>query len=122
MNCVNCNKLLILNQKKFCSYSCQATNTNKVLFLAGTKNPRVVRNYLLKTFGNKCFECNITEWMNKPILVEVEHIDGNSENNSIDNLKLLCPNCHSQTPTYRNKNKGNGRAARRQRYKDGKSY
>jgi predicted HNH restriction endonuclease len=52
----------------------------------------------------------------------MEHIDGNSSNNKVTNLCLLCPNCHSQTPTYKNKNKGNGRHYRRIRYKDGKSY
>lgn len=56
------------------------------------------------------------------IPLEVEHKDGNSENNSLINLCLLCPNCHAQTPTYKSKNKGNGRHSRRQRYKDGKSY
>ena len=54
--------------------------------------------------------------------IELEHIDGNSENNQLDNLKLLCPNCHSLTPTYKGLNKGNGRHIRQQRYKDGKSY
>ena len=51
----------------------------------------------------------------------LEHIDGNSENNSLDNLKLLCPNCHSLTPTYKNLNKGNGRFKRMERYNKGKS-
>ena len=54
--------------------------------------------------------------------IELEHIDGNSENNSLDNLKLLCPNCHSLTPTYKALNIGNGRYKRMKRYKDGKSY
>ena len=54
--------------------------------------------------------------------IELNHIDGNSENNSISNLELLCPNHHSLTPTYRSLNKGNGRFKRRQRYKEGKSF
>jgi len=56
------------------------------------------------------------------IPIELEHIDGNSENNLLTNLKLLCPNCHSLTPTYKALNVGNGRHKRRERYKDGKSY
>ena len=56
------------------------------------------------------------------INVELEHIDGNSSNNTLENCILLCPNCHSLTHTYKNRNKGNGRAYRRQRYKEGKSY
>ena len=66
--------------------------------------------------------CGITEWNNKKIVLELEHKDGNSENNDLVNLELLCPNCHSQTPTYKAKNKGKGRHSRRERYKDGKSY
>ena len=54
--------------------------------------------------------------------MELEHNDGNSQNNSLDNLSLICPNCHSQTPTYKGANKGNGRHYRRVRYAEGKSY
>lgn len=56
------------------------------------------------------------------IPLEVEHIDGNSENNKEENLTLLCPNCHSLTKTYKGANKGNGRFNRRERYKENKSY
>lgn len=77
---------------------------------------------MLKTFGIQCFVCKNKEWMGKPITIEVDHTDGNSENNSLDNLKLLCPNCHSQTPTYKTGNWGNGRVKRRQRYQEGKSF
>lgn len=47
---------------------------------------------------------------------------GRSDNNILENLRLVCPNCHALTPTYKGKNAGNGRAKRRQRYIDGKSY
>jgi len=56
-------------------------------------------------FQYKCYSCNLTEWLNNPIPLELEHIDGNSSNNKLDNLTLLCPNCHSLTPTFRGKNK-----------------
>lgn len=58
----------------------------------------------------------------KDIVLELEHKDGNSQNNSKENVCLICPNCHSQTPTYKGKNKGNGRHSRRKRYAEGKSY
>jgi len=67
-------------------------------------------------------ECGITEWNGKEIVLELEHIDGNSLNNTEENLSLLCPNCHSQTDTYKGKNKGSGRHYRKVRYQKGKSY
>jgi hypothetical protein len=55
-------------------------------------------------FDRRCYNCNNTIWQNQPIPIELEHIDGNHANNNLDNLTLLCPNCHAQTPTYRGKN------------------
>lgn len=52
----------------------------------------------------------------------LDHIDGDSTNNRRDNLRLVCPNCDSQLPTYKNRNHGKGRHARRVRYANGKSY
>lgn len=89
---------------------------------AQTKFPTWVKEYILKEQNYECFECKITKWNNKSIVLEIEHKDGNSTNDRRDNLSCLCPNCHSQTPTYKSKNKGNGRHTRRQRYEDGKSY
>lgn len=52
----------------------------------------------------KCEECGLTKWNNKSIPFELDHVDGNSSNNVIENLKILCPNCHSQTATHAGKN------------------
>ena len=54
--------------------------------------------------GYKCECCNNIEWMGKPIPLELHHIDGDNTNNTLENLKLLCPNCHAQTDNYRSKN------------------
>lgn len=54
---------------------------------------------------NRCEECNCNEWNNKPLECHLDHIDGDSSNHKWENLKILCPNCHSQTPTYAGKNK-----------------
>lgn len=62
-----------------------------------------IKSRLVKERGHKCEVCNLTEWLNKPICLELEHIDGNNRNNKRLNLKLICPNCHSQTPTWRNR-------------------
>ena len=58
---------------------------------------------------NKCFNCGISEWLNKPITLELEHIDGNHYNNNRKNTIALCPNCHSQTDTWRGRNKNKNR-------------
>ena len=55
---------------------------------------------------HKCEGCGITEWNGEPTPIELDHIDGNRYNNTINNLRILCPNCHAQTETYRGKNKG----------------
>lgn len=55
----------------------------------------------------KCNICKISEWNSRPISLEIDHIDGNNNNNLRGNLEGLCPNCHSQTSTFRARNKRN---------------
>lgn len=54
----------------------------------------------------KCENCQRTKWNDRKIPLELEHVNGNRLDNRIENLKLLCPNCHAQTEFYRGKNKG----------------
>ena len=65
-------------------------------------------------YQNRCSLCGWGEInpTTKKTPLEIEHIDGNYKNNKEDNLLLLCPNCHSLTPTYKALNKGNGRKDR----------
>ncbi len=63
---------------------------------------RLLRSNLLE---NKCVECGITEWNSKPITLQLDHINGQSTDHRFENLRLLCPNCHSQTDTWCGKNK-----------------
>jgi 5-methylcytosine-specific restriction endonuclease McrA len=53
---------------------------------------------------HQCESCNLDKWLNKPIPLELHHKDGNRYNNQLDNLMLLCPNCHALTENYRAKN------------------
>jgi len=54
---------------------------------------------------HKCECCGLNEWLGELIPLELDHIDGDHYNNTLENLKVLCPNCHAKTPTYRGKNK-----------------
>lgn len=56
-------------------------------------------------FQYLCSSCKNDEWMGQPISLELDHINGKNNDNRIENLRLLCPNCHAQTSTYRGKNK-----------------
>ena len=128
IDCAVCGKPVAKHAKKFCSLLCQQQDrhNNKLQqWLDGedvTKENRYLRRFLIETRGNQCSVCGIEEHNNKAIVFEVEHIDGNSENNKPENVCLICPNCHSQTDTYKGKNRGKGRHSRAQRYRDGKSY
>lgn len=67
------------------------------------------RKYLLEERGYKCEICRIVEWQGKNIIFEIDHIDGDNRNNEKNNLRILCPNCHSQTDTWRGRNTNNGK-------------
>jgi len=53
----------------------------------------------------KCSECSINSWMNKPLSLQLDHINGINNDNRLFNLRFLCPNCHTQTDTWGTKNK-----------------
>jgi hypothetical protein len=112
----------------YCSTQCQQDYRFKLIYedwLIGkpvTAGVKRFKKFVKKRDKYECSVCKISEWNNKEIVLEMEHKDGNSENNHPDNLCLICPNCHSQTDTYKAKNVGNGRHSRRQRYAEGKSF
>lgn len=61
------------------------------------------RAIILEEVNYKCEWCAVSKWRNQPLTLEIDHIDGNNKNNRRENLRALCPNCHSQTLTFRNR-------------------
>ena len=125
--CLHCDVKLKRSSKKYCSVGCQsdyeiAEKYEQWINGQDTFSSQVSKKLVTIRDGYCCKICNISEWHGESITLDLDHISGNSEDNTKNNLRLLCPNCHSQTDTYKNKNVGNGRAFRRKRYKDGKSY
>lgn len=126
--CRNCKKEFHYHHSSFgfyCSLKCQQeyqTGLEINKWLSGNDNPMNTngllrpwaRKYLFKINNNKCSECgwNKVNVNTGKIPLEVDHIDGDYRNNVISNLRLLCPNCHSLTSTYKNSNKGKGRTNR----------
>ena len=87
-----------------------AKPSNKIEELLTTDN--TFQTYKLKQrllkeriIENKCIECGITEWNGKIINMHLDHINGINNDHRLENLRMLCPNCHSQTDTYCGKNK-----------------
>lgn len=122
--CKSCGKPVKQNPNIYCSVACMLRLKRRIQVETDPNSvgPPRLKNYLLDTRGHLCEVCGITEWMGKPAPLELDHRDGNSDNNVLDNVRLICPNCHAQTATYKGRNMGSGRYYRRTRYATGQSY
>lgn len=99
---------------KFCSNRCQQDWMWKNITIPRIESGKATHNsyvilkrYLEEKVGNVCSECGQTQvWNGKPLTLQVDHKDGDSDNNFPSNIRLLCPNCHTQTETFGTKGKG----------------
>lgn len=113
--CLNCGERNKTYYNTFCSLNCYQSykNLNKI---STNQMGRIgIKNFLIKTKGAKCEECGWDKInpVTKKIPIQLDHIDGNHKNNNLNNFRLLCPNCHSLTPTFMALNKGNGKENRK---------
>lgn len=87
----------------------QRKHSNEEILSKGKVNRvshKMLKRALLESgIHYKCKNCLLETWLDKTITLEVDHINGDWSNCLIENLRFLCPNCHSQTPTYGMKNK-----------------
>lgn len=136
--CINCKNEFRASYDSyamFCSNKCHAEHKQSKFIkrwkqgkesggIKGASVSNYVRKYLFHKYKNKCSLCG---WSKRnrfsgTIPLIVDHKNGNSEDCSEKNLRLICSNCDSLTSTYKFLNAGKGRFSRRQRYRSGKSY
>lgn len=125
LNCPCCGADIKNYRSSCCSHACSQKHIQdkfiedwlsgvEVKTTKGNLVSRRIRQYLFEKYNCRCAKCGWGEinLVTGKSPLEVEHIDGDSKNNSPENLTLLCPNCHSLTPTYKALNKGKGRSKR----------
>lgn len=109
LTCENCGTLF---QKKYqgkvtnrwCCGNCRDDFLAKEKIASGIYTRSTAFSYFKRFTEYKCVHCGISEHNGKSLSLQIDHVDGNNNNNVIENLRYLCPNCHSQTDTWGTKN------------------
>ncbi len=123
VTCLNCGKITSQHKHastgKYCSNACQQDYQYKQYVarwkeglesgVSGAKGISLhLKRYVFEKYDSKCIQCGWSERHpdDGRVPLEVDHVDGDFTNNDESNLRLLCPNCHSLTSTYKSRNKG----------------
>jgi hypothetical protein len=117
--CLYCGKE-IDSSKKYCDLDCMGKHKHEMHYKDFLEHPdkynkanynaSIFKKDILEEQGGVCAICGCsTEWNGKPLVFVLDHIDGHASNNSRENLRLICPNCDSQTDTFKSKNKNGDR-------------
>ena len=125
--CLLCNKP-IKYVRTFCSTTCSCSyrvlqhykHIESIGMIFDTSifdTSQFAKKYMIHKHGHKCSVCNITQWMDKPVPLVLDHIDGRPNNWVLSNLRLVCSNCDAQLPTFTSKNRGNGGRPNRRTHK-----
>jgi hypothetical protein len=119
--CLNCGKNIVgFKTQKFCSSLCSSEYIHKEAYRkfyegdgnysTGYYTPKAFKDFFLKEQDNKCAICgNPPVWMEKKLMFVIDHIDGDCSNNKRQNIRFICPNCDSQTNTFKSKTKNSKR-------------
>ena len=75
--------------------------------LANSKSRVTIKRHLLRAgiIKNRCDWCGLTEWRGQPLSIQIDHVNGIRDDHRLENLRMLCPNCHSQTNTFAARNR-----------------
>lgn len=112
-------------QNQYCADCIEKRVYNRAASFDSAKDDRTRKSMLLEMRGHQCEQCGLAEWQGQPIPLDLDHIDGNADNSSEENLRLICPNCHALTETYKGANIGKNSSrqkTRRKRYANGQTY
>lgn len=121
IKCPNCSTTFETKRNTIhCSNKCRDERIVKRRLRIGSIVNRALRKWLYQNLEQKCYMCGIgCAWNEKPLRLQIDHINGNIKDNRLVNLKMICPNCHTQTETWGVKNSSD---EGRKRMVDGANY
>lgn len=128
--CAYCGTIKETRQNKYCDACIKNSVYNIVHNVEDILSEKGIRAHLLRTREHRCEDCGLDTWNEQVIPLEVDHIDGNPDHNTEENLRFLCPNCHALTDNFKAKARITGKKGRysrrriqkRKRYSEDKSW